>query len=392
MLKHMLTHFSCTDCQFNSKSMFLTLSHVKKKHNNDTSLITSMCGSCSLSMDDIKEFKKHAQEIHHPHLPQGKRGGKRGVGPYRKGQGPYKKRGPKKGTKRGPNKIKHDPNPTFQCNECQTETNDKSQIIEHIFENHEVDENMDEDQQLDNIVRFLTVSCYSCRFQGSFSDYNDHIADSKPKEKAVNIRCNLCSSDSSNEKDLMVHKILTHGDCQYACKLCDFTVSRSNVLLAHTRQEHGKGSFSYSCGFCKFISGPIKMESHLLSEHESNFSKQLDREILNCSNCDFQHISSRRLARHLKTVHSMYECSKCGKSYPKRSQLNVHIMHAHQDFTFDCTKCDFKTKHESALYRHGQSFHMKREPFKCDLCEKTFKRRDNMNTHKKNHYMDLEIA
>ena len=388
MLKHMKTQFNCTDCQFSSKSMFFMLNHVKQEHNNDTSLVNSMCGSCSLSMDDIKEFKKHGQEIHYPFLPVGKKG--RGGGKW----GPYKrkggKRGPKKGSRRGPRKVKHDPNPTFQCNECQAETNDKSQIIEHIFENHEVDENMDEDQQLDNIVRFLTVSCSPCRFQGSFSDYNDHIAGTK--DQAVNIRCPLCSSDSSNERDLMIHKVITHGNCQYACRFCDYTNPKVNVLLVHTKKEHGKGSFSYSCGFCKYKSGPVNMETHLSHEHESSFNRKLDRELLNCSKCDFQHISHRRLVRHTKTVHSMYECSKCDKGYPKRSQLNVHIMQAHQDFTFDCKKCDFKTKHESALYRHGQSFHVKTERFKCDVCERSFKRKDNMNTHKKNHYNNLEIA
>ena len=71
----------------------------------------------------------------------------------------------------------HDEQPTFRCSQCDfAETTDKSEIIEHIFENHQVNDDTDEDQQLDEIVKFLIVSCKSCAFIGTYSEYNLHVS------------------------------------------------------------------------------------------------------------------------------------------------------------------------------------------------------------------------
>jgi len=67
-----------------------------------------------------------------------------------------------------------------------------------------------------------------------------------------------------------------------------------------------------------------------------------------------------------------------------RKKLEYHIFKKHQNFTFDCDKCTFKTKHESALYRHTNSIHGKVEPVPCRDCGKQFNRKDNLAAHIRN--------
>ena len=65
--------------------------------------------------------------------------------------------------------------------------------------------------------------------------------------------CNLCKSNAKNQMDLTTHKILVHGQCQYACKICDFVDPKIARIQKHSAQEHqNKVVYTYKCGFCPF--------------------------------------------------------------------------------------------------------------------------------------------
>ena len=204
-------------------------------------------------------------------------------------------------------------------------------------------------------------------------------------EKVVELKCKLCKSNAKNQMDLTTHKILVHGQCQYACKICDFVDPKIARIQKHSAQEHqNKVVYTYKCGFCPFKAKLSLMSKHLETSHEKEFEMKLDNKpLLNCTKCDFQHISNNKLERHMNKVHSLYECTKCEESFSIKRQLLVHRMHVHADFSYECDKCEFKTKHDSALYRHKQSFHTSNDPFTCPNCKRSLKRKDNYNQHLK---------
>ena len=101
------------------------------------------------------------------------------------------------------------------------ETHDKSNIIEHIFENHDVNEDLEEDEQLDDILKYLKVSCTNCKFKGSFAEYDEHIA-ANPIKKPKKNRLSICPPDSSKERFE-----------RFVCEVCDKAFSRQDNRDAH---------------------------------------------------------------------------------------------------------------------------------------------------------------
>ena len=158
---HMEPNFVCTKCQKSFKSLQFVQRHVKVDHESNSSLLMADCNACDIKGFTFSDFLEHTEKFH-----------------MSQEQVEKKKRGPKKfksGNLKTP-KLLHDQFPTFKCNECKHETTDKSEVIEHIFEQHDVNENLDEDQQLDDIEKYLIVLCKKCNFSGSYSEFNQHVA------------------------------------------------------------------------------------------------------------------------------------------------------------------------------------------------------------------------
>ena len=379
MLIHMMTRFSCNECTFKSNSLAFTKKHVRSDHNDRMELINSLCTKCGYAEDSIAMFETHIRNSHMSHisLPTGR--SRRRISKSKKKEKRVNKMKKKRGRKA--RIVSHDEKPTYNCTECDIETQDKGSIIEHIFENHDVNENLEEDEQLDDIVKYLKVSCTNCEFKGSFAEYDDHIA-SNPSKKPGNIRCTICASDSSNETDLLLHRLTVHGKAKLVCKECGFESSKINEQIKHGRTEHVKQCFRMSCGFCGIKLSRSALEDHLLEKHPEEFnSKKNIKPLLKCEECDYQHISELRLNRHINKIHATLECPHCGEGFEVRKKMMYHIAIKHKIHTFDCQQCKFKTKHESALYRHTISFHTNKKRFVCEVCDKAFSRRDNRDAH-----------
>ena len=96
------------------------------------------------------------------------------------------------------------------------------------------------------------------------------------------------------------------------------------------------------------------------------------------------------LASHMK-VHSSspedkFTCTDCGKQFTKRFNLNRHqLTHTNDKEKFPCSRCEKTFTSKGQLGRHMEGVH-NGTVFKCSLCDLTYNRIDNLNTHiKKNH-------
>lgn len=52
---------------------------------------------------------------------------------------------------------------------------------------------------------------------------------------------------------------------------------------------------------------------------------------------------------------------------------------------FKCDMCERRFKRQEHLKRHVSSLHMGERPYSCDICLKSFSRSDNLNQHKRTH-------
>ncbi|XP_045477713.1 zinc finger protein 84-like [Harmonia axyridis] len=105
-----------------------------------------------------------------------------------------------------------------------------------------------------------------------------------------------------------------------------------------------------------------------------------------CPHCD--RIFMRRISLNshiaIHTKNRPFVCSKCGKTFPIKSELTVHKkIHSDQ---YQCKICLKTFVVPSKLERHLRT-HTKERPFKCNFvgCEKTFSDRSNLFEHKSTH-------
>ena len=219
MLIHMKTKFSCKDCTFQSNILAITKKHVRSDHDNRRELINSLCTKCGYAEDSFPKFESHIKKSHtsHINIPKG-----RGKGKSKKKEKRAKKMKKKRGRKA--KVVYHDEKPTYTCTDCDLETHDKDNIIEHIFENHDVNEDLEEDEQLDDIVKYLKVSCTNCKFKGSFTEYNKHFNTNSVK-KHEKIDTQYVIQGSSIERFE-----------RFVCEVCDKAFSRQDNRDAHMTQ------------------------------------------------------------------------------------------------------------------------------------------------------------
>ena len=365
MSRHLKAQFECQNCHFQSKSLPVLKKHIKTDHTEEekSAMIKASCGTCEVSSASLREFQQHVRENHSQYSRQTR--------PQRK----LRKKKKKKEDKR----IKHDKLPTFLCQNCNISTKAKEEIIEHVIEKHDIDEEEDSEEQFEAIIRKITVQCVGCGFCGSFTDYTAHLTTQS------SVVCGLCGSHNKDEKELADHVLLTHRGCGYVCSDCDYGHHTRRAVVLHYREVHGgsrtrSSSRLYQCPLCPLKASEARMTDHWQEEHQA-VETECKTGLLQCQYCVFKHISPAKLENHLGLTHKIFNCSDCSETFNKRKLLVTHIFRNHRSITFDCEKCDFKTKHESALYRHTNSIHGKVEPIPCGECNKQFNRKDNLAVH-----------
>ena len=75
-------------------------------------------------------------------------------------------------------------------------------------------------------------------------------------------------------------------------------------------------------------------------------------------------------------------CHICEKTFSKKSNLNTHIRTVHEEIkVFECARCGRRFPALGDMERHVSSVHDKIKPFKCPTCESRFARKDEMQNH-----------
>ena len=413
MMKHMESQFRCTICKMIFRRSHELKNHIKTVHdslgNEDIcELMKCICMKCKFS-SGFREFRKHAEEIH---------GAPKSF--FYKSDVDRSKERKKIRSKRFSD--------CWNCNFCQVSSTQKSLVQSHMdlfhirvrylckicestskhrFEIMKHFKSQHTEMDPESIEKYLLYCCAECDFNAGKRLFTIHIdehaqnlrGENKEREgryfeiqptKQIktlksfqlpidNKKCNFCGFHAGEK--LKYHVIRTHGMSTFSCSICDFTSERKKPVNEHMSEHVGsKAKLLFKCGFCEFKSFEQKLAIHLEENHREHL-KNDPKDVLQCNLCEFTHIEERKLTEHKGTVHNKWQCGKCGEVVPKRRNLEQHARNKHQLKTFDCQKCDFKSKHMSALQRHNECMHSEVKLFNCTNCGHEFSRKDNLLAH-----------
>ena len=71
-----------------------------------------------------------------------------------------------------------------------------------------------------------------------------------------------------------------------------------------------------------------------------------------------------------KTTQVRYKCDQCNKTFKRKSNLKSHLK-VHTDFAYICTYCNKKFARSGNLHQHVR-IHTNEKPFSCKYCNKAY--------------------
>ncbi|XP_044269114.1 zinc finger protein OZF-like isoform X29 [Tribolium madens] len=115
-----------------------------------------------------------------------------------------------------------------------------------------------------------------------------------------------------------------------------------------------------------------------------------------CIICSKRFLTKKRLYRHQnRHREKKHKCPFCDKMYVLPSNVKSHILYSHQkdkQNRYFCSLCNFGATDNFKIKQHTIIHHTRDFPFKCDLCDKGFIKKQLLADHKKVQHEGVELV
>lgn len=180
------------------------------------------------------------------------------------------------------------------------------------------------------------------------------------------------------------------------CTLCGECIASINELKSHLTKVHKKVLYTnysdrvvpflmsdkYLCQVCSFNFETFGAIERHMNTHYRNYV---------CEDCGSGFVTRHRLKIHKYNLHSIkgtFPCELCKKTFPNHRRLKIHNDFVHKATKkLQCPKCPAKFSYYYVRQKHLLDVHGETPViYKCNVCEKEFKRRYPLSIHiKKEH-------
>ncbi|CAG5130426.1 unnamed protein product [Candidula unifasciata] len=293
--------------------------------------------------------------------------------------------------------VDEDGNDTFCCRECGRSFNQLNFAIRHASMHR---------------ARFNCEKCGRTFLRQDLLDEHDcvggHLEEGEVQGEAIH-ECQICKQSFTSGKYLFRHMAM-HTDI-YKCEVCAKCYSRKDSLQRHISrccpelsgeynvhvcpnckktfgtqlglQNHTLNCGKYQCGACKVAYFSLKD----LAEHECA-GKVLNEKAsvqFPCKECNKTFASIAYLVRHEASHHGAFKCDLCNRVFIRKEELNWHtpVCTTHQKIQQEgsapCETCG-EVFNEWLAFKEHHMTHT--HPHKCDRCGKRFIKIGSLHNHK----------
>ncbi|KPJ20213.1 Zinc finger protein 879 [Papilio machaon] len=263
----------------------------------------------------------------------------------------------------------------------------------------------------------LELRCSNCKltFKNTLSlEFHEYSKHSDIKDGVILRDCYSLLSSFLNINAVIYLK--SSGDTQeYRCVSCDFLTSDFDYYIQHLERKNCRCLVCDKC--CHVFKDMKSLKKHLRANNCNNEVLNLPckkclkmftfNEIeehtnicnaVKCHSCDAVFDSVKERADHQSEVHplmfSIKECKYCRQEYVGQEALEKHIKRTHDKklhlYKYFCVYCDDTIfDHPKKLFSHFFRKHRNLEPFKCKICDKTFRLRKSFTLHIKLNHLSV---
>ncbi|XP_065350666.1 gastrula zinc finger protein XlCGF8.2DB-like [Cloeon dipterum] len=281
-----------------------------------------------------------------------------------------------------------DRTPLFVCSECKIMAfPDKDLLEQHVCLKQSVASPEAEAMEDADVAHYgqRLFGCQQCNME--FPNnllLQQHLQDSHELSKYI---CDICGAVFNYKSSLGRHKKVHNSEWPFICSDCSKGFNYKSSLVRHMK-EHNPGRSEHVCPKC----GKTFKRNYALHRHsrihktERNESEKKNA-ANSISNTDKDLLKQNRISYEIKSS----ICETCGKRFEFKSQLKRHKKTAHSlERPFNCLVCNKGFKRTDNLKQHlvihsGENKHV------CPECGKAFTQKGNMIRHHPQ-FMVMEIV
>ena len=188
---------------------------------------------------------------------------------------------------------------------------------------------------------------------------------------SFNLTCYLCLRLFKNKYRLADHMLTHDDDNPFFCVACKKGFTRKFTYEQHILSNHSDSKEDHVCSSCKInFSSSANLNRHIKTKHQTT------QEDYSCNLCDKKFKRHDTLFRHERVDHNL-----------KRNETIIPGINDEKD-CFKCNFCDEIFSYKFTLKRHIEDIHAMKT-YSCNMCAKTFKRKDELQIHIQVHNVTL---